>query len=110
MGILTDRFLNCDIHIYYIQIESLIFARKSVSENEKRTSKKIFVSRSLAQRGRVRCRTHFELFPRVPLHDGIAHFLVAMANANEHYRDLAALKRLRSSFVLDALKNWSSEK
>jgi len=36
--------LNCDIHIYYIQMESLIFARKLVTEKKKRIQRYSLIS------------------------------------------------------------------
>jgi len=102
-GILT---LNCDIHIYYyIQIESLIFARKSVPEKEKK-DKTIFIDRSYVMTkkddvGRVPLVVRAIVF----LRDGIAcSFVVTM---NEHYRNLETTligRSLRPNFVLDASK------
>lgn len=89
-------------------MESLIFARKLVTEKKKKDTK-IFVDivRMLWRRG-TQCRSRFycSCSALIFLRDDIACSFIATINVNEHYRDLAALTgKSLLSFVLDTLKN-----
>lgn len=106
-GILTA--LNCDIHIYYIQIESLIFARKSISEKEKRTRKYSLIHSHVVRRRKARCRSRSALFivPRscISSWHGIAcSFVATIKRALQRLSYFNREKSLRLSFVLDALR------
>ena len=96
----TEIHINIKLrYIYYIQIESLIFARKSVSEKEKNDDKKCSLI-IITKKDALSFRLLFTL---------LYFFVTAcffVATMNEHYRNLATLtgRSLRPSFALNTSK------